>query len=336
VNGFWLEHNANIQVDNTNEANLELYSIIGEVDNVGYPLAYCLLSTATAISLRKRTAALEAFLERVKITYDVKPSFTHVDKDFAEISALGTVWPDAKVRICWWHLRRAVQQRMAKGALKTSAYNAEAVRHEFPFTLITFAPTRPVDHHDDEGYGNRSDDEYQPKKKRKKKTKAPLTQPPPLLTPRELSQPNPNSLTIKIAIPASLTQSRTLPESTVSSDEDNNDEEGDTSSEEDMEQPEQLTKHEFCPVTLRDAAVSLLERHFCAHPSIPGYARPEPAAIRWWAVQEMYRFCFKNGLCEFWAYLWANWYRLERWNLWARSTCQDIPRLKTTMICESQ
>ncbi|KIM22675.1 hypothetical protein M408DRAFT_56778, partial [Serendipita vermifera MAFF 305830] len=80
--------------------------------------------------------------------------------------------------------------------------------------------------------------------------------------------------------------------------------------------------------------VYLLEQHYCAHPLIPGYARPDAAAIRWWAVNEAYQFCFKNDLCELWAYLWANWYCLERWNLWARSTSAEIPHLKTTMICE--
>lgn len=35
--------------DNTNSKNLELYSIMGEYDNAGFPLSYCFLSTATAI-----------------------------------------------------------------------------------------------------------------------------------------------------------------------------------------------------------------------------------------------------------------------------------------------
>jgi hypothetical protein len=41
--------------------------------------------------------------------------------------------------------------------------------------------------------------------------------------------------------------------------------------------------------------------------------------------------------------LWNNWYRKDRWNLWARSgsrfngdACIDIAILKTTMIVEAQ
>ena len=35
--------------DNTNSKNLKLYSIMGEYENVGFLLSYCLLSMATAI-----------------------------------------------------------------------------------------------------------------------------------------------------------------------------------------------------------------------------------------------------------------------------------------------
>jgi hypothetical protein len=62
----YLFHCLQITLDNTNEANLELYTVIAEVDNAGYPLAYCLLSTATAISPHKRTTSLKAFLTQIK------------------------------------------------------------------------------------------------------------------------------------------------------------------------------------------------------------------------------------------------------------------------------
>ncbi|KAG0693922.1 hypothetical protein DFH29DRAFT_815867 [Suillus ampliporus] len=43
---------------NTNAKHLELYSVLGEFDNAGFPLSYCLLLTATAIEIGKRTTAL--------------------------------------------------------------------------------------------------------------------------------------------------------------------------------------------------------------------------------------------------------------------------------------
>jgi hypothetical protein len=38
---------------NTNSKNLELHSVMGEYDNAGFPLSYCLLSTATALLVGK-------------------------------------------------------------------------------------------------------------------------------------------------------------------------------------------------------------------------------------------------------------------------------------------
>ncbi|KAJ6449111.1 hypothetical protein C8R45DRAFT_849909, partial [Mycena sanguinolenta] len=51
--------------------------------------------------------------------------------------------------------------------------------------------------------------------------------------------------------------------------------------------------------------------------------------------KQMYTYCFKNDLPEAWAYLWENWYRRGRWELWAWSEHPEIPRLKTTMMVES-
>jgi len=92
----------------------------------------------------------------------------------------------------------------------------------------------------------------------------------------------------------------------------------------------------FCPALYRDPIVKMIERHYCAHPLVPGYAPPEPIGIKQWAVQQMYNFCVKHELPEVWAYLWENWYRRGRWELWARCMHDLIPRLKTTMILESQ
>lgn len=88
----------------------------------------------------------------------------------------------------------------------------------------------------------------------------------------------------------------------------------------------------FCPDDLRVQLVDMVELHFCAHPLIPGYAAPSAPGIRHWAVKQMYDFCVANDLREAWAYLWENWYRKGRWELWARCEYERIPRLKTTMI----
>ena len=71
--------------DNTNAKHLELYSVMAEHDNAGFPLSYCLISTATAIDQGKRTKSLAAWAACIRDKYGVNPIFTHVDKDMGEI-----------------------------------------------------------------------------------------------------------------------------------------------------------------------------------------------------------------------------------------------------------
>ncbi|KAJ7223374.1 hypothetical protein GGX14DRAFT_310039, partial [Mycena pura] len=78
-----------------------------------------------------------------------------------------------------------------------------------------------------------------------------------------------------------------------------------------------------------------MHQHSLAHPLIPGYCAPTATAIHYWAVKQIYEFCVEHAYPGLFAYLWENWYRSGRWELWARSAHPTIPRLRTTMICES-
>ncbi|KAJ7843365.1 hypothetical protein B0H14DRAFT_2270647, partial [Mycena olivaceomarginata] len=79
--------------------------------------------------------------------------------------------------------------------------------------------------------------------------------------------------------------------------------------------------------------------HLHQHPKIPQHDVEEPYVsaeqIHRRAVEQMYEFCYANGLSQVWAYLWNRWYTPNQWSLWARASCDAIPRLKTTMIVES-
>jgi hypothetical protein len=74
-------------VDNTNSKHLELYTVLREYDNAGFPLPYCLLSTVAATEIGKRTKALTAWGTVLHEKYRVIPQFVHVDKDMAEIGS---------------------------------------------------------------------------------------------------------------------------------------------------------------------------------------------------------------------------------------------------------
>ena len=135
---LWIKSDGD--ADNTNAKHLELYSIMGEHDNAGFPFSYCLLSTATAIDQGKRTKSLSAWASRVRDQYGVDAEFTHVDKDMAEIGTLKDVWKKAKISLCWWHLRRAVRTRLAKTKLSTTPYNVKRACAEFNFIDAEFVP----------------------------------------------------------------------------------------------------------------------------------------------------------------------------------------------------
>ncbi|KAJ7314256.1 hypothetical protein DFH08DRAFT_972997 [Mycena albidolilacea] len=65
-------------------------------------------------------------------------------------------------------------------------------------------------------------------------------------------------------------------------------------------------RHTFCPSIYREPILTMMEKHYCAHPLLPGYAHPSAEGIKHWAVSQMYKFCVEHGLREVWAYLWEN------------------------------
>ncbi|KAJ7432625.1 hypothetical protein B0H11DRAFT_1631282, partial [Mycena galericulata] len=83
----------------------------------------------------------------------------------------------------------------------------------------------------------------------------------------------------------------------------------------------------------------MFRTHLHQHPSFPQndpkerYISVEEIHKR--AVREVYQYCFEKDLSQVWAYMWNQWYSLKQWPLWARASCDAIPRLKTTMVVES-
>lgn len=335
-----------------NAKHLELYSVMAEHDGAGFPLSYCLISTAASMDQGKRTKALAAWAKCIHDRYGVNPVFMHVDKDMAEIGCSREVW-DAKISLCWWHLRRAVRTRLAKAKLATTPYNIKRACQEFDFIDDGFFPPgTKVDLEDYEG-GLPMDIVVEPL----------ATQ----LTPPAPMKDTVNCLVIKV--PATQRTQAHTPISSTSADKENagpgqKASAGDriiqgagfklrlpaaqptttTPGSEEAIDKEVSTdegnktgsRRTFCPAEYRETIIDMMEKHYCAHPSIPGYAAPDGGAIRRWAVRQIYDFCVTHGLAEVWAYLWENWYRKGRWELWARSAHDLIPILKTTMILESQ
>uniref|UniRef100_A0A0W0FLP9 SWIM-type domain-containing protein n=1 Tax=Moniliophthora roreri TaxID=221103 RepID=A0A0W0FLP9_MONRR len=230
---------------------------------------------------------------------NINPEFIHIDKDMAEITMAQEIWPNAKVQICWWHQCKAIREHLSKAKLSTTPYNALHAHEKFLFIDMNFIPLGRPDLNKFEGGcegGSRDSTEEEALLDYQKDLNA-----------------------VYITIPA--TQAKLCLE-------DNNVPGTST------QLPKLIIKiPPLKPVTEHIAIEMDAHRHI--YPLIPGYSAPMAEGIYHWAVKKMYAFCELHDLQELWAYLWENWYCPGHWDLWACSTANKIPWLRTTMLNES-
>ena len=284
---------------------------MAEYDNSGFPLTYCLLSTATAIDHQKRIKALAAWTKCLRDKYSINPIFAHVDKDMAEIGCLRQVW-NPKISLCWWHLRRAVRTRLAKAKLSTTPYNAKRAHAEFSFIDEKFIPpgTR-VDVADYEG-GPPEDADLVlacPGPMPTSANAPPMSNAP--QGPIHMLGDTTNILRIKIPLPSQVVPARSEVQESQRRDgvdavnepsaatriiqgngftlrvlksiapadfEDTAENDSEDVSED--EAGKKRARRTFCPTDDREPIINMIEQHYCAHPVIPGYAAPDPVSIK--------------------------------------------------------
>ncbi|KAJ3979858.1 hypothetical protein F5890DRAFT_1632026 [Lentinula detonsa] len=299
------------------------------VDGVGFPISYCLLSTVDASVPGKRKRAIEHWMRQVKERYHLDPRHIGTDKDLGEIGPCQTLWPNAKLTICWWHQRKAVQERLKKTKLSTTPYDPVKAQKVFPFINTGFVPKGQSDPNEREGGRDAVVEDPPAYSASIAEVKLSGTPESANTAPVSLS-PIANSAqpTLTIRVPPLPTTRNIPPVPPTSSTQHSNDPSV-------KEEVDTRTTWVFCPPELREAVINKMDAHRHAHPLIPGYADPSPEGIYLWAVRRMYKFCIDHDLRELWAYLWENWYRPLRWKLWTRSPSLEIPRLRTTMINEA-
>ena len=119
----------------------ELYGIIANVNGVGYPIAYLLYTALdTAPPFTKTTTLVEFFQTLSNRGFD--PLFFFSDKDQAQMSAIETVWGPDRLRLCLWHMLRAVSMKLAKQKpVHLPAYDALEAHGMFPFVDVGFTPS---------------------------------------------------------------------------------------------------------------------------------------------------------------------------------------------------
>lgn len=105
----------------TNNEGMELYAVLAEVDGTGIPIAYMFVDKTVnnanpASNLPGGvTYLLQQFLATLR-NLGFRPRFVGTDKDRSEINAIQTVWPSAFVQLCFWHVKRAIMEKLKSSA----------------------------------------------------------------------------------------------------------------------------------------------------------------------------------------------------------------------------
>lgn len=70
----------------------------------------------------------------------LSPVFMSADKDQAQINAISSTWHSGVVRLCLWHMQRAVDRKLAQQKLHTPSYEVFRASAEFDFVKHDFVP----------------------------------------------------------------------------------------------------------------------------------------------------------------------------------------------------
>ncbi|KAE8181682.1 hypothetical protein CF328_g8764, partial [Tilletia controversa] len=126
----------------TNNAGHELLGVLAEMDGTGVPLAYCFLDTRDLPEDGCKINIIKEVLNALK-DRGIDPQFVGCDKDSAEIAAFRSVWPQSKIQLCYWHVLRAVRQRLASSiATSTKQYHAFEVTSIVPGVETCWGSTK--------------------------------------------------------------------------------------------------------------------------------------------------------------------------------------------------
>lgn len=84
------------------------------------------------------------FFKQMKLQ-GLNPEFLLTDKDFSQITASQRIWPNTKIQLCRWHIKRSVEARLASNKLsQRNTYVGLTAHHKFSFIKNTFVPPSPI------------------------------------------------------------------------------------------------------------------------------------------------------------------------------------------------
>lgn len=87
------------------------------MDGAGFSAAYLFLDNAKKDN-GIRTSILTNFFQELKKIGLNNIEYFLTDKDFSQINAAQSTWPDAKIQICLWHAKKALKKKLSDNEIK--------------------------------------------------------------------------------------------------------------------------------------------------------------------------------------------------------------------------
>jgi hypothetical protein len=118
----------------------ELYAVVGQHDGAGFSMAYLFIDNSKKNN-GACTGILTNFFESLYNMGLNNIRFFITDKDMAQISAAKKIWPNVKVQICLWHIKKSLKKKLADNTPpKIINYSSSLANENFPFIDTEFYP----------------------------------------------------------------------------------------------------------------------------------------------------------------------------------------------------
>lgn len=98
----------------TNNAGMDLYAVLAELDGTGVPMAYLFVKKDRLTGTAPTGAITQILVKFLRPLQEriIAPLFVGCDKDRSEINAIEQVWPLARIQLCYWHAKRAIKLKL--------------------------------------------------------------------------------------------------------------------------------------------------------------------------------------------------------------------------------
>ncbi|KAI1007735.1 hypothetical protein K3495_g495 [Podosphaera aphanis] len=137
----------------TNNAGMELYTVLARLDGAGASMVYLFVEKNNSFGTSSPGTMTQVIYQFLKVldNLGVNPSFVDCDKDKSEINAIEVVWLSARIQLCFWHAKRAVEMKLknsnANSLLQYSPGDAQVIVPSLEICWGSIPVKRPDSNH---------------------------------------------------------------------------------------------------------------------------------------------------------------------------------------------